>query len=599
MKKTNQIFKKWSSDFGKSEYIDRENSRVDKGRFSDILYGTSEDTGLDFVPLDKWEYMSLEEDEFCNLCCKILASIKINVDRDRVKKACGLEYIGRRKIGDKLKYTFKSLAHRQISKIDNPFEECYGDVIFFAKIESEELFSSFQMTMDDYIPLPEFHSKRFALPDGYGEQERIRSLYEEIEAGEMNFYITGKAGSGKSTFIHYLLATSQRNCLVLSFTGLAAMNAGGQTVHSLFLFPLRILLPEDKEIKKFEKGSIRHDIIVNADLIIIDEISMLRSDTLQAMDYSLRMNTGVDKPFGGKQMLFFGDIYQLPPVLRNSDEIEGVSFLEIYKSPYFFDAPIMKDLPLKFKEFSNSWRQKDDSFFVEILDRIRMNNADEQVLDVLNKQGVTDISQGNEFTIVLCPTNASADNINNSRLHTTGEKIIGYKAKIEGDFPTEIYPCSEEIFLRKNAQVMFARNDPNRRWVNGTLGIIDFVGENRIDVRLKDDLVYEVQPEVWENIKYSFNKKERRIEAKVIGKFFQFPLKLAWSITIHKSQGLSFDSVSIDIRSGAFSNGQLYTALSRCRTMKGLKILGKIGMRDIISDDRISEWERTKSYDKV
>ncbi len=421
----------------------------------------------------------------------------------------------------------------------------------------------------------------------------IQNLFEQIEQSNDSYFITGKAGTGKSTFIHYFSQTTKKKIIKLAFTGIAAINVGGSTIHSVFRFPTKPLMPGDEEIKIFDEGHQARKLIEDIDTIIIDEVSMLRSDILEAIDYSLRNNGGNRALiFGGKQILFVGDIFQLPPIVTD-DETEKFLFSEVFKSHYFFDSDAYRQLSPRLFEFKVAQRQREDQEFVELLDRIRTCNVTQPDLDTINEQvDPYYVPKTDEFEIMLTTINAIADRENERRLNQLPEQKFIFRADIKGDFDDDRSPSNHTLELKRHAQVMFIKNDPDRRWVNGTIGKIEFIANEFIEVKLADGSVHVVNKEKWEHRGYKYDKVKRQITSDLKGTFIQYPLRLAWAITIHKSQGLTFDNVVIDLGSGAFVNGQLYTALSRCRRLSGIVLKKKVRKEDIIPDQRLVEfWE--------
>ncbi|MDX1639462.1 MAG: AAA family ATPase [Balneolaceae bacterium] len=432
------------------------------------------------------------------------------------------------------------------------------------------------------------HNPRIKLPDQYPNDPFLEALFQRINGSRENFIITGKAGTGKSTFLHYLAENSIKSAIVTAFSGIAAINVGGVTLHSLFLFPFKPLLPGDDSIREFRSGSKRERLLTNVDMIIIDELSMLRSDIFQAIDYSLRVNTGnTHLPFGGKQLVFFGDIFQLPPVVQN-DPVEQDIFSNTYRSEYFFDAPVFGEADFDFVELFKVYRQE-DSAFVHLLNRVRTGLVDQRHLEELNKRYAPDYLPGKEdYVVTLTTTNRVANHENNRRLELIDQPSHRYHAEIEGEFPKDRFPTDQVLELKEGAQVIFIKNDlEGRRWVNGTIAKIARLEKDSVVVRLENGETHELEKVTWHNIRYTYNKRRNRVEEEVKGTFIQYPVKLAWAMTIHKSQGLTFDQVLLDLGRGAFVNGQLYVGLSRCTSFNGLYLKKKITRDDIIKDPRL------------
>ena len=445
------------------------------------------------------------------------------------------------------------------------------------------------------MPLPESNRQigpnNLNIPPGYEDDPIAMGLFDRVENSNDCFFITGKAGTGKSTFIHYFTQNTEKNVLLLAFTGLAAINIGGQTIHSLFGFPLKPLLPQDEDIPIFKSNSLKRRILENADTIIIDEVSMLRADVLEAIDHSLRHNGGYkDQLFGGKQIIFVGDIFQLPPVSNSRSNLHSELFNSVYQSHYFFDSPSFRSLKLFVYAFQKIHRQHDREF-IELLNQVRHYAIDDEGIRQLNTRFAPSARfDENEFVITLTTRNNIAHNENRRRLDSLPGKQYAYRALVENDFNRDRYPTETSLELKRNAQVMLIRNDSvanGKRWVNGTLARVLDITARTVVIQLPDGEEHNVEKEIWENRKYRWDKKEGKITSQIVGTFQQFPLKHAWAITIHKSQGLTFDKIKLHLGSGAFVNGQLYTALSRCRTLEGITLLRKIRRSDIIIDNKL------------
>ena len=438
---------------------------------------------------------------------------------------------------------------------------------------------------------PRAYHANIEIPEGYEDDPISMGLFERVEKSNDSFFITGKAGTGKSTFIHYFTRHTEKDVLLLAFTGLAAINIGGQTIHSLFQFPFKPLLPEDEEIPVFKNGYPTRRILENVDTIIIDEVSMLRADVLEAINHSLRCNGGFsDQLFGGKQMIFVGDIFQLPPISNRQNDIHREVFTSIYKSHYFFDSPSFRNLKTHVYAFQKIHRQN-NSEFIELLNQVRHCSIDDEGIRRLNtRYNPRPESESDEFVIMLTTVNRNANQENLRQLNSLDEKSYTYTAHVKDDYNKDRYPTDTVLELKKNAQVMLIRNDSvanGKRWVNGTLARVEDLTEKTIYIKLQNGQVHEVERETWENRKYRWDKKEGKIISEVAGTFEQFPLRHSWAITIHKSQGLTFDRIKLHLGSGAFVNGQLYTALSRCRTLEGITLLRKIRRRDVIIDNKL------------
>ncbi len=411
-----------------------------------------------------------------------------------------------------------------------------------------------------------------------------------LEKEGRSMFITGKAGTGKSTLLQLFRQTTRRKTVVVAPTGIAALNVKGQTIHSFFGFPPRPLNPF--EIKKRRDRKLYQ----NLETLVIDEISMVRADMLDNIDYFLRINR--DKhhlPFGGVQVVFFGDMFQLPPVLASDVETHLVTAQ--YDSPYFFSARVLQEgFALEMLELRKVYRQE-NRHFLRLLDDIRLNRIDLEDLETLNSRHIPHFDPP-EFYITLSTRNARVDAINRQKLDEIPLPSKGYTARISGEFPTHLYPAEPALSLKLGAQVMFVKNDPQRRFVNGTIGAIEKLESGSITVRVEDRSgqrqYIEVEPVDWDVVRYKL--EGTAIETETIGTFTQFPLRLAWAITIHKSQGQTFDKVIIDLDRGAFEFGQTYVALSRCRTLEGIVLRQPIRPSDIKTDERViafyEQWSR-------
>lgn len=428
----------------------------------------------------------------------------------------------------------------------------------------------------------------------------FQTALDLIQETNQSFFLTGKAGTGKSTFLKHIVETTSKNYVVVAPTGIAAVNVGGVTIHSFFQFPLRPLLPEDEDIKVFWKNSEKRKIISAMDTLIIDEVSMVRADLIDGIDYSLRRNGGnPNLPFGGKQVVFVGDIFQLEPVtIRNSGEQKIIN--EIYGSSYFYNAKVFERVNLFTVELQKVYRQT-DTVFISLLDKVRVKETSQADIDKINSRVFSETElKKKEFAITLTTKNDLADRVNSIKLSELKTNPFTYTAEVSGEFEESKYPTEPEMTLKEGAQVIFIKNDTDKRWVNGTIGQVNELTDTSIKVKLKDGSVHSVEKRVWENIKYQYNKELKKIEQEIVGTFKQYPLKLAWAITIHKSQGLTFDRVVIDFGDGTFASGQAYVALSRATTFDGLFLKQKMHITDIYIDEEIKDFAKSfNDQDKI
>ncbi|MEM7774821.1 MAG: AAA family ATPase [Pseudomonadota bacterium] len=394
-----------------------------------------------------------------------------------------------------------------------------------------------------------------------------------------HLFVTGRAGTGKSTLLRLLRDELSEDAVVVAPTGLAAINVGGQTIHSFFGLPPRLIQVGD--IKRSRYGRVMRKLST----VIIDEVSMVRSDMMWAIDQSLRMNRGRPRePFGGARLLLFGDLHQLPPVIRDVEEATHLE--DTYGGPFFFDISALQEgVGTQLLELSHVFRQTDETL-VSVLDRIRDGSADEDDLELLNARvsPIRTLSEGLSF-VILTPTNEAANRINRAYLDALPGATYRFEAGVSGEFNPRAQPTEAELFLKEGARVIMLRNDPDRRWVNGTIATVSELTEDRIWVDV-NGVRSEVEPVAWENRRYAFEQESGKITESVAGTFKQFPLRLAWAMTIHKSQGLTLDQVYIDLGRGTFAHGQAYVALSRCRSLDGLVLARPLQPRDVLFDPR-------------
>lgn len=426
----------------------------------------------------------------------------------------------------------------------------------------------------------------------YYDNQEAQEVIRLITYTQQSVFLTGKAGTGKSTLLRNLIAHIPKKYIVLASTGVAALNVGGQTIHSFFLIEPRPYLPGDKGAADLNEE--KTELLRQVDMIIIDEISMVRCDLMQAIDLTLRKNLSTNLPFGGKQLLLIGDLLQLPPVIDNKRAGEVEIIANNYTTPYFFSAKSFEHgFGMQIIELKKVYRQPDPSF-VQVLNAVRDNTVQPHHLAVLNTRHEPDYEpSGEDLELMLCTTNAIADSVNEQRLAALEGDASSYSALLTGDFADSArqqnkMPADVELQLKKGAQVMFIKNDQSRRWVNGTLGKITQLNEEYVEVELEQGAVkHRVDKAEWENIEYKWNRQKEEIEKIVTGSFRQLPLKLAWAVTIHKSQGQTFQKVIIDLGKGAFATGQTYVALSRCTSLEGIRLKKKVMLRDISYDSRI------------
>lgn len=427
--------------------------------------------------------------------------------------------------------------------------------------------------------------------------DEFKEILDLLKSTNDSVFITGKAGTGKSSLLRQFIKSSNKKLIILAPTGIAALNVGGQTIHSFFRFPPTIIDP-----KQIEPDYVRAELFKNLQMVIIDEISMVRADLMNAIDVALRKNRNkLNEPFGGVQMVFIGDLFQLPPVLTDKDRDH---ILKTYGGQYFFDATVFKTYKYQFKELTTVFRQSSEQpEFKTMLNNIRNNEVRFEDMALLNSRHKENAGE-QENSIFLTTRRNIARNINNDKLENLlGEKftytgvLVGKYLKLKEDAEEKLedkLPAPYKLELKIGAQIMMLKNDSGRRWVNGSIGKVEKLASDAITVNINGNN-YAVEKENWNEVEYVLNKETKEIEERIIAGFSQFPLQLAYAMTIHKSQGKTFDKITVDVGTGAFEHGQVYVALSRCRTLEGIVLNNPIRNKDIIVDPRVIDYYKYKS----
>lgn len=425
---------------------------------------------------------------------------------------------------------------------------------------------------------------------------QFKKAWELVANSHQNLLITGRAGTGKSTFLRYLIKKLSKSMVVLAPTGVAALNVRGQTIHSFFGFKPDITL--DK-VYRLQPNEDLREVYKHLNTLIIDEISMVRADLFDCIEAFLRRwGPSPKKPFGGVQMVLIGDLYQLPPVVTSK---EKEIFNHLYETPYFFSSKAFKETPFEFIEFEKVYRQTDLTF-IEILNQIRNGMLKDETLEILNQRVIPNFEpEEDEVYVYLTTTNAKAEQINLTRLERLPGKSFEFCGKIHGKIETEDLPAPLELKIKEGAQVMLVANDPQGRWVNGDIGRVVYIDpeEQLIEVDLQRGYLVEVTPFKWDIYEHYFDKTSSKIEVRSVGHFVQFPLKLAWAITIHKSQGLTFKNLVIDLERGTFAHGQLYVALSRGISLDGIVLTKPVKKSHIKLDKKVVKFLTNFQYIKA
>jgi ATP-dependent DNA helicase PIF1 len=427
--------------------------------------------------------------------------------------------------------------------------------------------------------------------------EQFRRALDIMEHSSKSIFITGRAGTGKSTLLDYFRRNTRKKVAVLAPTGVAALNVKGQTIHSFFRFKPNISL---KSVRRLRDDDEKVNLYKNLEAIIIDEVSMVRADLLDCVDRFLRLNGAFPgEPFGGVQMVFIGDLYQLPPVVNRNEQ---VSFNKFYPTPYFYSAQVFNSFDMEFLELEKIYRQHNQEF-IGLLNSIRNRTIGEEGLQLLNSRFQPEVEPAKkDFFICLTTTNELASRINVDRLGRLRGKLHTLPGEIDGDFSREYLPTAIELQIKVGSQIMMLNNDSAGRWVNGSIGEITGIKENKegkiaILAEIADSGRVEILPFTWEI--YSLQVEEGNLHSEVIGTFTQYPLMLAWAITIHKSQGKTFDKVVVDIGRGTFAHGQMYVALSRCTSLEGLILRQKISKKHILTDFQVTDFLTKFQYRKA
>jgi ATP-dependent DNA helicase PIF1 len=423
-------------------------------------------------------------------------------------------------------------------------------------------------------------------PDDVTPTSDYVAAVQHMRSGAGHLFVTGRAGTGKSTLLRTLRDLVDDELVVVAPTGLAAVNVGGQTIHSFFGLPPRLVRQDD--IRRSRNGRIMRKI----KHLVIDEVSMVRSDLMWAIDQSLRVNRGKPRePFGGVRLMLFGDLHQLPPVVQEHEVADHLE--ETFGGPFFFSVPALTEGDgTALLELNQVFRQSEGPLLT-VLNKVREGHVEEHDLEILNERvrPIRTLAEGEAF-VILTPTNAAAQRINLAYLNALKGDAYTYTAGTTGEFNPTAQPTDQTLTLKVGAKVIMLRNDADRRWVNGSIARIARLEESRVFITI-DGREYEVEPAIWENRRYAYDQTEQKIVESVAGTFTQFPVRLAWAMTIHKSQGMTLDNVYLDLGRGTFAHGQAYVALSRCRTLEGLTLARPLQARDVIFDTAAMRYRDT------
>ena len=415
------------------------------------------------------------------------------------------------------------------------------------------------------------------IPEKFELTDEFKDTYNLINETDKNLFITGKAGCGKSTLLEYFRQNTNKNHAILAPTGITAIKAKGKTIHSFFKFPARFITKEDVKILR------DRNLLNKLETLLIDECSMCRADIFDAIDLSLKINRKNKKPFGGVQIILFGDLLQLSPVVSSAEKEVIEKFYP--EGEYFFNAKCFNSGKFVTKELTKIFRQSDENF-INLLNKFRIAKVDTKDLSIINKRLVKEKSELPKETIILATRNSKVDEINNARLNELQTKIYTYKATIKDKFNENSYPVKKELSLKVGAQIMITKNDTSfpQKWVNGTIATIQYLSKDEIKIKIKDKIL-NLPKSKWENIDYRLSGY--KINPTVAGQFIHYPIKLGWACTIHKIQGQTFDSVAIDLHEGSFAHGQTYVALSRAKSFEGVHLLREIKQSDLIFDKNV------------